>query len=134
MKLDDGCVAANRAMSPNDLVAYDDVDQPGNLFVCNLHSPKESTIISGRVPSGSGCENPAVNHDFDFDTVSPELVGFSDGISGYVFGQTSLFHKRQSYSPLQSYPASSPQSDVSRGSDTEDTEGEKQWGFIVRTL
>jgi len=103
MKFDDGCLAADRAMSPNDLVTYDDVNRPGILSVRDSHSLTESTIMSGLVPFRSGCENPLPNQDFDFDIVHLELVGFSYRINGQVFGETLFLRNSQWYSTLPSY-------------------------------
>ncbi len=108
MKPDDGCLVANRVMSPHELVTYDDVNRPGILSVCDSHSPTESTIISGLVPSCSGCEKPLPNQDFGFNTVHLELAGFSNRISGQVFGQTLFLRDSQRYSTLPSYPAIYP--------------------------
>jgi len=134
MKLHDGRSAANRAMSPNDLVTYDGVNRPGILSVGDSRSLTESTITTRLVPSDSGCENPLPSQDFDFDTVHLEIMEYPtelvDGSSVRQFFFEAVSGTRYSHQILPSIP----QSDVSCGSGTEDTEGEKQWGFIVRTL
>ena len=108
MKVDNVCWAAHRAMSPVDMVTYNDVNRPGILFVCDSCSLTESTIISELVPSGSDCENPLPNQDFDFVTVQLELVGFSYRINGQVFGETLFLRNSGGYLTLPSHPGVYP--------------------------
>jgi hypothetical protein len=134
MKLDDGPLDPNRAISSNDLFTHDEVDRPGIFSVCDSNDITESTIVSGLVSSRSGCEDPRPNQDFDFSTVHIGLVGLSEELmdksSVRHFFFATVGGTRSSHHILGSIL----QSDVSCGSGTKDTEGEKQWGFIVRTL
>ena len=64
--------------------------------------------MSELVPSGSGCENPLPNQDFDFVTGHLELVGFSYRINGQVFGETLFLRNSQGYSILPLHPGVYP--------------------------
>ena len=134
MKLDDGPLDPNRAISSNDLFTHDEVDRPGIFSVCGSHEITESTIVSGLVSSRSGCEDPRPNQDFDFSTVHIGLVGLSEELvdrsSVRHFFSATDNGTRHSHRILRSIP----QSEASCESGTEVTGEEKQWGFIVRTL
>ena len=134
MKLDDRRLAANRAMSQNDLVTYDEENPPCIPSVCDSHDLAESTITSRLVPLRSGCENSQPNQDFDFTPLilnswdSPTQLMDRSSVRHLFFATVNDTRRPH---PILRYV---PQSHVSCGSGTEDIEGEKQWGFIVRTL
>src|SRR5437870_11920246 len=78
MKLDDGPLDPNRAVSSNDLFTHDEVDRSGIFSVCDSHDITESTIVSGLVSSRSRCEDPRPNQDFDCSPVHLGLVGLCE--------------------------------------------------------